>query len=290
MKKAKNNSRPTSKKCLTLSFFALPSFLYLFFTLLPAVCPHSASSDAWAAIDSSKQKHSIESFLASDLATFRREKLTDFKSLISKWERVYGVSAIPGLKNISKDTKAKDSDRYVAILATTKIQGAKSAGEAVALLDDKNWMVRSAALKSIEILGYSPAGPKVLEKLAKDPALVIRLQAIETIIRLRPVGYEGALVSATTSGQNYRPANYKAGRADWVPQRALEALRELAPEMKREKKSHEVAQSLLTLLNGAKDGRIRAHALHTIETLEEKSLGKGLPFKERAVAWNRALK
>jgi len=151
-------------------------------------------------------------------------------------------------------------------------------------------MVRSAALKSIEILGYAPASSKVLEKLENDPALVIRLQTIETLLRLRPEGVEQALVNAALSSKNYRPANFKKGRADWVPQRALEALRTLAPELKSSGKSHALALQVLPLLNHAKDGRIRAQALHTIETLESKSLKSGRPFAERALAWNKALK
>lgn len=268
MRKAKNNCKPTSKKCLILSLFLFAS---------PAI----------AAIDSRK---AVDTYLRSDLASFRKEKLTDFKSLIQKWERVYGEAALPALGRISRDGKASDADRYVAILATTKIHGPKSATEMLPLLDDKNWMVRSAALKSIEILGYTPAGPKVLEKLENDPALVIRLQTVETLLRLRPEGVEKALLNAALSPKNYRPANFKKGRADWVPQRALEALRTLAPELKNAKKSRSVALQILPLLNEAKDGRIRAQALHTIETLEERSLGSGRPFAERALAWNKALK
>lgn len=246
---------------------------------------------AQAAIDPAKmaRKQSVDAYLQSDLSAFRQKKLTDFRSLIETWERVYGEAALPALGRIAKDAKAKDSDRYVAILATTKIQGPKSALETAALLENKNWMVRSAALKSIEILGYTAAGPKVLERLAKDPALVIRLQSIETLLRIRPAGLEKALLAAAVSGQNYRPADFTKGRADWVPQRALEALRELAPELKQTQKSHGIALELLALLNKPRDGRVRAQALYTIETLEEKSLRKGRPFSERAVAWNKAL-
>lgn len=271
MQRVKKNYKLILKKCLILSAFA-------------------CSVAAQAAIDPTKSMgHTIDAYLQSDLATFREEKLTDFKSLIEKWERVYGEAATPALARIAKDIKAKDSDRYVAILATTKILGPKSAVETTALLENKNWMVRSAALKSIEILGYTPAGPKVLDHLAKDPALVIRLQAIETLLRIRPEGLEKALLAATMNGQNYRPADFQKGRADWIPQRALEAIRELAPELVRAKKSHTIALELLPLLNKSKDGRVRAQALNTIETLEEKSLRSGRPFSERAVAWNRAL-
>jgi hypothetical protein len=245
--------------------------------LIGAISP----SLAVAAIPA-REKANLESILREDLTEFRKERRTDFRALVDKWERVYGGATSPFLLKIAKDGKAKDSDRYVALLAHSKIQGPKSAEDAKKLLDDKNWMVRSAALKSIEVLGYAPAAPKVLEMLAKDPALVIRTQSIDTLKRLRPEGLADALVKAAMDSKNYRPGNYKTGRADWVPQKALEALREIKPEG--------YAKRLLPLLNDAKDGRVRAHALHTIEALEGKTLKKGRPFAERAVAWNQALK
>ncbi len=269
MKKAKSNSRPTLKKCLSLSFaFAGLTGLVV---------------SARAAIPSAPMtgKTTVESNIRGDLAIFHREKKSDFQSLVDKWDRVYGSASAPTLLKIARDSKAPNSERYVAVMAHTRIRGPHDATELLALLDDRDWMVRSAALKSIEILGYGPATPKVFEKLAGDPALVIRLQAIETLVRLRPMGLADALLAAAMDGKNYRPANFRKGRADWVPQRALAALREIHPVG--------YARRLLPLLNETKDGRIRAHALHTIEVLEAKSLKQGRPFAERAAAWTSTL-
>lgn len=271
MKRAKNSFKPTLKKCLILKSLGLTAALVL----------SAVSITAEAAIPA-REKVSVESIIRGDLVSFRSEKRTDFSALIQKWERVYGNASAPFLLKIAKDKAAKDSDRYVALLAHTKIRGPQNAEELTALLDDKNWMVRSAALKSIEVLGYAPAAPRVFKTLENDPALVVRLQSIDTLKRLRPEGLADALVRAAMSSRNYRPANYRTGRADWVPQKALEALREL--------RSPGVAQKLLPLLNDSKDGRVRAHALHTIEVLEQKSLKKGRPFSERAVAWTKALR
>lgn len=269
MKKAKSNCRPTSKKCLSpdrISAFALAIALFV---------PGFAN----AAIP--KKGAPIETYVREDLAQFRKSKRTDFRELVAKWERVYGDASAPGLLKVAKDPAANDSDRYVAIMAHTRIRGPKSSKDVVDLLGDRNWMVRSAALKSVEILGLTVAAPRVLEKLEKDPALVIRAQSIETLMKLRPAGLADALVRASMDGKNYRPGDYRKGRADWVPQKALEALRELKPRG--------YAGKLLPLMNDAKDGRVRAQALHTIEILEARNLKKGRPFKERAVAWNQAL-
>ncbi len=267
MKKAKSSFKPSSKKCLSLSALGL--------TL--------AISSAYATIPSTPigLKTTVEANIRDDLKSFHKQKKNDFQALVQKWERVYGGASAPSLLKIARDKNTANTDRYVAVLAHTRVRGPHDATELLGLLDDRDWMVRSAALKSIEILGYTPASPKVLEKLKTDPALVIRLQAIETLLRLRPAGLPDALLDAAMDGKNYRPGNYRKGRADWVPQRALAALRELKPAG--------YSLRLLPLLNDSKDGRIRAHALHTIEVLEAKSLKAGRPFNERAAAWTGAL-
>lgn len=266
MRKAKNSSRPISKKCLSLSLLAV----FITNTGFSAIPTSGIGS-----------KSSVEAMIRVDLATFRKEKKTDFQSLVQKWDRVYGTASAPSLLKIATDRKAANSERYVALLAHTKIRGPHDATELTTLLEDRDWMVRSAALKSIEILGYAPASAKVLAKLENDPALVIRLQAIETLLKLRPAGLTDALLRAAMDGKNYRPGNFRKGRADWVPQRALAALREIRPS--------DFSRRLLPLLNETKDGRVRAHALHTIEVLEDKTLKGGRPFAERAAAWTSTL-
>lgn len=267
MRKAKSSSKPISKKCLILNLLAALS-----------------ASVGLAAIPNAPMtgKSTVEAMIRGDLAAFRKEKKTDFQSLVQKWDRVYGSASAPSLLKIASDTKATNGERYVAILAHTKIRGPHDATELTALLDDRDWMVRSAALKSIEILGYAPASARVLAKLENDPALVIRLQSIETLMKLRPAGLPDALLNAAMDSKNYRPGNFRKGRADWIPQRALAALREIRPVG--------YSHRLLPLLNETKDGRVRAHALHTIEVLESKSLKSGRPFAERAAAWTSTLR
>lgn len=219
--------------------------------------------------------------LRSDLALFAKKKGSNFQSLIDRWEGQYGSKATPALLQLAKDAKAKDTERFIALMAVTKISGAKEGPQITPFLRDKNWMVRSAALKSVEILNYQPASADAL-KLLKDPALVIRAQAAAAVETLNPPGAVPALLEAIYDGKNYRPGDYKKGKADWVPQRALASLRRLKPK--------NVSHQLLPLLNESRDRKLRAHALFTIETLEGKKLKKGSPFKARALAWNQALK
>jgi len=225
--------------------------------------------------------YAIPTSVEKDLHVFAKSRNTEFQPLIQQWEKKYGKKAVPDLLKIARNPKAKDTDRFIALMAITKISGQSSAPQIVPFLKDKNWMVRSAALKSIELLDYKPASNAVL-KLLKDPALVIRAQAVTTVETLKPDGATEALLAAVYDSKNYRSGNYKKGNADWVPQRALAVLRKLRPTG--------VSAQLLPLLNGAHDRKLRAHALFTIETLEGKSLKRGSPFPERSLAWNQALK
>ena len=259
----KLNYKPTSKKCSILN---------------------SARVVAIGLIAGLVLLGSTNSFaipIEQDLKKFSVSHNTEFQPLIAQWEKKYGKKAIPDLLKVAKNKKAKDTDRFIAIMAITKISGTSGAHQIIPFIKDKNWMVRSAALKSIEILDYKPGSKHVL-KLLKDPALVIRAQAVSTIETLKPEGSTEALLSAVYDPKNYRTGNYKKGKADWVPQRALAVLRKLRPIG--------VSAKLLPLMNDAHDRKLRAHALYTIETLEGKSLKKGSAFAERSLAWNQALR
>ncbi len=259
----KPNFKLILKKC------SIPSFAVFLFSLFSANLFLTHPS------------YAIPLSIEKDLRSFSKSRDTEFQPLIEQWEKRHGKKAIPDLFKIARNIKAKDTDRFIAIMAITKISGEASAPKILPLLKDKNWMVRSAALKSIELLDYKPGSHGVIQSL-KDPALVIRAQAVTTLETLKPDGAVEALIAAAYDSKNYRSGNYKKGTADWVPQRALAALRKLRPTG--------VSAKLLPLLNGAYDRKLRAHALFTIETLEGKSLKKGSPFKERSLAWNKALK
>jgi hypothetical protein len=269
MRRAKSSCRPISRRC-SIPERAPRLALGLALALVPALASASVPS------------RSIESVLRADLKALRQEKRTDFRALLERWDSVYGKSSGPALKKIARDSSAPETDRYVALLAHARVAGPETEDLATEALRERSWMLRSAGLKSIEILDLRSAASKVVSILEKDPALVIRSQAIETLVKLRPEGVESALLRAAMDSKNYRPADFRKGRADWIPQKALEALRDLRPKG--------FSAKLLPLLNDAKDGRVRAQALHTIETLESRSLLKGKPFAERALAWSRELK
>jgi hypothetical protein len=87
-------------------------------------------------------------------------------------------------------------------------------------------MIRSAALRALAALhpgaSETSVGAAILP-LLRDPALVVRLEAVRTVRALRPEGAAPALLKAIED-----PANYHGGKAQWVPSLALETLHELS--------------------------------------------------------------
>jgi hypothetical protein len=110
MKKVKNNFRPTSKRCLIRNFSVV--CLFLVSTAYSAIPPKSLVGQS-----------DLETTIRDDLQAFRKQKKTDFTSLVQKWDRVYGSASAPALLKIARDPRASNSERYVALLAHTKIRG-----------------------------------------------------------------------------------------------------------------------------------------------------------------------
>ena len=180
---------------------------------------------------------------------------------------VDGLDAVVGELERSRDSALAAAERACAAVAA----GQPAADEDIA---------------SIEAFGRGLSEASTKFNLDADAEARVMLEAVLTAVEEKRADARrqrvfDALLAAAMDGQNYRPANFRKGRADWIPQKALAALRELRPAG--------YSRRLLPLLNESKDGRIRAHALHTIEILEKKSLKAGRPFAERAAAWNATL-
>lgn len=233
-----------------------------------------ACAPAFAAIPAKTALTEIE----SDLARFSAKKEIRFDRLAEHWESKYGMGAIPHLVAIAKNPKKKDSERFVALLVTARLEPANASAIVRPFFKDSSWMMRSAALQASARLDDRSAAPEII-RLLRDPALVIRSEAAQTIGTMKLTQAEDALLEALFDGRNYRPSGFQKGRADWVPERALEALRRI--------RAKSAAPRLLTLMNGAHDPKLRAHALYTIEQLEGKKLVASTSFKERAAAWNK---
>jgi HEAT repeat protein len=192
------------------------------------------------------------SALQADLT--KRSK-TSFDAIIKNWENRYGSNAVTPLLQLAANKKNNDMDRYVAIMGAAKLGGTNVAPSITPFLKDRSWMIRNASLRALSALENKTTATAILP-LLKDPALVIRSEAVDAIIKLRPDGAEDALIAALEDSKNYR-----AGKAQWVPQKALAALVQL--------KAVKAAPKLEPLLRHEKDPEIRQKAREAIEALNK---------------------
>lgn len=283
MRKRKNSSKPISKKCsipepTRLSLLLLATLVFAqAFTFEASAKPAPAPKTPVKIL---KPKLSV-AFLERDLKAFALQKDENFEPLIEAWSKQFGAALLPTLKELAEKEKAEDRSRYIALMGMVRLDGKSSGPTAKKLLKAKNWMTRSAALKAIEILKDKSLEADVAKILKEDPALVIRNQAVDTLLALNTESTPQHLLDAVFDSKNYRKGGYRTGVADWVPQHALSALRTL--------KARNISIKLLPLINDAKDAKLRAHALHTIETLEGKQI-KNRKFEARVLAWNQLLR
>lgn len=191
----------------------------------------------------------------------------NFEPLLETWKKRHGTEAAQALLEIARDQKAADPQRYIAIMGAARLGGARSGQSLSRLVNDHSWMIRSAAIQAISTLREPRSARAILRSLARDKALVVRWEAVAAIERLRPPGAVSALISAI-----HDPRNYHAGKALWVPQRALNALVAL--------NAKEAAAHLLPLLDRERtDPALVAQAQYALRSLTGRQLSSASEWK-----------
>jgi HEAT repeat protein len=191
-------------------------------------------------------------------AQIRGRSSGNFEKLLKDWEHRYGTQAVSPLLAIASDRTAPDSERYVALMGATKLGGRETAPVVTRYLNDRSWMIRAAALRALSALKHPGTAAAVLP-LLKDRALVVRLEAVEAVRALRPLGAADALIETLEHS-----ANYHDGKAQWVPQKALNALVDLGAK--------DVAPRLRPLLDHQKDPELQKEAIHALNALTGRTL------------------
>jgi hypothetical protein len=214
----------------------------------------------------------IVTSLKSDLAS---RSTTVFDHLLVRWERLYGTKAVEPLLSIAGDSNNADADRYVALMGAARLGGFSSAPLFVPFLKDSSWMIRSAALRILSAL-ENPQTAQATLPLLKDPALVVRLEAVATVQKLRPVGVVSGLVEMAND-----EANYHGGKALWVPQKAIEALVSL--------RASEAMPKLRPLLDRTTDPEFLAKTVDALDTLAGQPAETELETSDRVKRWKVAL-
>lgn len=227
---------------------------------------------------------------ASVIQQIEEQKNTDFSSLMKKWEDPAQSPRLGELKLIARDLSHPERTRYIALMGAAQAARASGANAALeslllSLQSDPSWVIRSAVLRLAADPAHPTSDPKVRAialKMLKDPALVIRTQAVDAIEALRPPGAEQALADATIDSRNHH-----GGKALWVPQKAIQALVRLEAEAQ--------AWSLLPLLEKKQDSRLvrlTLDALAKLRPQESRLISLKLPgnasVAARSSAWREA--
>ena len=113
------------------------------------------------------------------------------------------------------------SDRYLALMEASRLGGQPIQKQIQSFLNDPSWELRTGALRSLAAIHAKESGPQSL-RLLKDPALVVRLAAVDAVLELQPEGTVAALIEALED-----QSNYHRGNPLWVPPRILNGLKKL---------------------------------------------------------------
>jgi HEAT repeat protein len=252
------------KKCSTASAAAV--------VLLSSVALSPLSASAAATAPTHAPHAPSQAALVQDMNAFHQ---ADFAPVLQQWTTAYGTAAIQPLLSIAKDRRNSDRQRYIAVMGAAKLGGPAVAEKIAPLLKDKIWLVRNAALRALSAL-KDPKTANAVLPLLKDPALVVRVEAVEAVKALKPQGASQALLSVLRSQDNYR-----FGKAQWVPQRALAALivindRSIVPELR-------------PLLDHQKDPDLQRQTVFALQTLTGINKDAEAPLVTQVATWKKIL-
>ncbi len=248
----------SSKKCSTAEALAV----------LLALTAFSSTTALAARLTTAPSQAALVSEINSN-------KEVEFQPLLQRWTEQYGSLASQPLLSIAQDRRNSDRQRYVAVMGAAKLGGPAVASKIVPLLKDKVWLIRSAALRALSAL-KDPTAAKAVLPLLKDPALVVRVEAVEAVKVLKPTGSTPALLSVLQSQDNYR-----FGKAQWVPQRALSALVVL----------HDlsIVPYLRPLLDHQNDPDLQRQTIFALQTLTGIDKDAKLSLNAQVETWKKIL-
>ena len=212
----------------------------------------------------------------------------DFEDLLDQWQKspaTFRVQQFRALESLALDHSQLERTRYIALMGAARV--APETKTLKKLLEktkkESSWLLRSATLHLMtdrsEIPLFSAEAESYALASLKDPALLVRSQAVDSIQKLNSPRAAAALVAAALD-----PSNYSGGKAIWVPEKAIHALTEL-------KATHEI-WLLSPLLSHQSDPKLQTQVLGALASLHpheamgiQKILGPKATPSKWAKAW-----
>ncbi|MBT3235159.1 MAG: hypothetical protein HN353_04350 [Bdellovibrionales bacterium] len=174
---------------------------------------------------SSERKFSAEQLLSKFSKLYQhKHELTQLQNEVLQ----LGGAAVPTIILVMKDGKYPDKNRWVATFLLGRIMG-KSASPFIAkFLDHPNWVMRLASLKTMLAIKADQYGVQYAKALA-DRSMLVRLQALENVRKLRLSKQGRAVWKMLFNGQNYyqTPKSKKARKRTPIIGKAIRTLGDL---------------------------------------------------------------
>ena len=139
---------------------------------------------------------SIEKILKND--NLKNSDIKSVKLIVNQSPK----DSIKKFFKILKDDKYPDRSRWLSLLLIGKTMGKKSTSMMIKYLEHPHWILRSAALKSLQSLKVGYPKEKY-RKLLTDKSYVIREQALEIISTLKLKDLENDVLKMLGDKSNY---------------------------------------------------------------------------------------
>lgn len=123
--------------------------------------------------------------------------------------------AVPLLTYVMKSKKFTDKNRWVATFLLGRIMGVKSAPFLSKFASHPNWMLRLASLKALLALKQTKY-KGLYTRMLKDKALIVRLQALETIRQLNLKDLAPYVWAMLYNKENYSGKNGSRKRGEII--------------------------------------------------------------------------
>jgi hypothetical protein len=149
-------------------------------------------------------------------------RTSDFSPLIKQWQGSANHQSLTSeLLALSRDTTLADRSRYIAIQGTAALASTRGDRSTLAALGnlarDPSWLVRTGVLKAFESRDRDRARD-IAQSLLRDPALVVRLEALNTLEKIQPRD-PATLMSLVNAAED--PRNWQGEKPLWIPERAV---------------------------------------------------------------------
>ncbi len=157
------------------------------------IAVHAASMSSIELLKNPNQKQ--QRFVKEDIVSLERvenmftmdARSPGLSAMLKRQTLKHRQKAVPVLIKVMKESKYPEQNRWQATMLLAQVMGKKSAPFIAKFIDHPNWMMRVASLKAL--LGLKQENyHQVYAKALKDSSLIVRVQALDNISKMKISG------------------------------------------------------------------------------------------------------